>query len=168
MTLHDLRCPQCSAHVTPGAEWCTLCFTDLRPRSEPPVPAPVPVAVAVAVAGAGAGAAVEPDLVADHAAEPSEGGRGKHARSASPTGTATGTAATATSDLAPLTAADRAALEARADEMLVMLAAQSSLPMGSLASRLESTGSRVVAGIIGLVVLSTAGLLVMTVLGHFI
>lgn len=33
------RCPHCRAGVRPGAPWCTLCHTDLRPTPEP-VPAP--------------------------------------------------------------------------------------------------------------------------------
>jgi hypothetical protein len=147
MTSNDLRCPQCSAHVSPGADWCTLCYTDLRPPPEPPV----------------VEAAPEPELVVEPAPVPEQSGeqpavvQGKHTRSA-----------TAYGDAAPLDAAGLTAFEARADEMLAMLAAESSHPMGPLADRLESTSSRVVAGLIGLVVLSTAGLLVMTVLGHFL
>ena len=26
-----VRCPQCSAQVRTGTDWCTLCFADLRP-----------------------------------------------------------------------------------------------------------------------------------------
>ena len=54
----DLRCPQCAAHLPTGAEWCSLCYADLRtdahraaagPQHQPPsasagpadVPAPV-------------------------------------------------------------------------------------------------------------------------------
>jgi hypothetical protein len=176
MTSNDLRCPQCSAHVSPGADWCTLCFADLR---VPPVPAVPPVVEAEP--------AVEPASVVEQAGEqvgePAEGGRGKHARSAtSPEETLreetsydatthdVTSYAEATSYVArtPRGEAESAALEARANEMLAILAAESSHPMGPLADRLESTSARVVAGIIGLVVLSVAGLLVMTVLGHFI
>ncbi|MFZ5869356.1 MAG: hypothetical protein ACOYXW_02310, partial [Actinomycetota bacterium] len=28
----DVRCPSCGARSTPGADWCTLCFADLRPE----------------------------------------------------------------------------------------------------------------------------------------
>lgn len=31
------RCPACSAAVTPGAPWCTLCYADLRPAPVAPV-----------------------------------------------------------------------------------------------------------------------------------
>jgi Double zinc ribbon len=30
------RCPGCAAVVRPGAPWCTLCFTDLRPAPAQP------------------------------------------------------------------------------------------------------------------------------------
>lgn len=36
----DTRCPHCGALLRAGAQWCTLCYTDLRPK-----PAPEPVAV---------------------------------------------------------------------------------------------------------------------------
>lgn len=173
MTSNDLRCPQCSAHVSSGADWCTLCFADLRVPPVPPVleaepevePAPV----------------VEP--AGEQVGEPAERGRGKHARSATlREGTlreetlydatahdvSSYTEATSYATRTPRDEAESAALEARANEMLAILAAESSHPMGPLADRLESTSARVVAGIIGLVVLSIAGLLVMTVLGQFI
>jgi hypothetical protein len=35
------RCPGCAAVVRPGAPWCTLCFTDLRPVPAAPEPEPV-------------------------------------------------------------------------------------------------------------------------------
>jgi hypothetical protein len=167
LTSNDLRCPQCSAHVSPGADWCTLCFADLR---VPPVAAVAEVAV---VAAPEVELAAEPALVAEQTgeqvSEPADGGRGKHARSATTHDDAAPyTESTSPAAKPPRDQAESAALEARADEMLAMLAAESSHPMGPLADRLESTGARVVAGVIGLVLLSAAGLLVMTVLGHFI
>lgn len=33
------RCPHCSALLTRGADWCSLCLTDLRPVREPVVEA---------------------------------------------------------------------------------------------------------------------------------
>jgi hypothetical protein len=176
MTSNDLRCPQCSAHVSPGADWCTLCFADLR---VPPVVEVVEVVEAEPE--------VEPAPVLEPAGEqvgePTESGRGKHARSATlpeetlreetlydPTShdVSSYTEATTYAARTPRDGPESAALEARANEMLAILAAQSSHPMGPLADRLESTSARVVAGIVGLVVLSVAGLLVMTVLGHFV
>lgn len=35
------RCPSCGAGVVPGADWCSLCYADLRPRAEEPAPEPV-------------------------------------------------------------------------------------------------------------------------------
>lgn len=32
--MSSLRCSHCSAHVPAGAQWCTLCYADLRPREE--------------------------------------------------------------------------------------------------------------------------------------
>jgi hypothetical protein len=171
MTSNDLRCPRCSAHVSPGAPWCTLCFADLRvppvaevAEVEPEVDPDVDPAV---------DPAVEPPVVPEQAGqqdgEPVDGGRGKHARSATAYGDAAAYAdATSYGVATPRDPAESAALEARADEMLALLAAESPHPMGPLADRLESTSARVVAGLIGLVVLSAAALLVMTVLGHFL
>ena len=39
------RCPACAAALRPGAPWCTLCHTDLRPTPEPaPEPRAAPTA----------------------------------------------------------------------------------------------------------------------------
>jgi hypothetical protein len=38
------RCPTCASAVHPGAQWCTLCFADLRPpkpEAQPALPEPV-------------------------------------------------------------------------------------------------------------------------------
>lgn len=42
----DFRCPHCSALLRSGAQWCTLCYADLRPKPEPE-----PVAVSAGKAG---------------------------------------------------------------------------------------------------------------------
>lgn len=45
------RCPSCSGAVRPGDPWCTLCWTDLRPKPAPPPPvAAAPVAPVAAPA----------------------------------------------------------------------------------------------------------------------
>jgi RNA polymerase subunit RPABC4/transcription elongation factor Spt4 len=31
----DVRCPKCGALLRAGAQWCTLCYADLRPKPEP-------------------------------------------------------------------------------------------------------------------------------------
>ncbi len=46
-TSDDLRCPHCAAHVTAAAEWCTLCYADLRtpigkPATDEPESKPEP------------------------------------------------------------------------------------------------------------------------------
>ena len=52
MTDHaDARCPHCGALLRSGAEWCTLCYADLRPKPEPE-----PVAVSAREPGYAAGA----------------------------------------------------------------------------------------------------------------
>ena len=152
MTSHDLSCPRCSAHVSPDADWCTLCFADLR---VPPVAeaAPEPeTAVETAVE-----TLVEPVATPEGSAQPAGAGRGKHARSA-----------TSYDDAGPTDAAESAALGASADEMLARLAAESGHRLGPLADRLESTGARAVAAAFGAVLLLVVGLLVMTLLGHFV
>ncbi len=39
----DVRCPHCGALLRSGAQWCTLCYADLRPKQEQPEPEPVAV-----------------------------------------------------------------------------------------------------------------------------
>lgn len=156
MTSPDLRCPQCSAHISPDAGWCTLCYADLRVPPEPPEPSADETAP-------GGDARSELAADPDPAAGLDEHGLGRHSRSA-----------TSYHDLAareaptPEDQAAAADIEARAEQMLAILAAENGRPLGPWADRLDSTTSRIVVGLIGLVVLSAAGLLVMTVLGHFV
>jgi RNA polymerase subunit RPABC4/transcription elongation factor Spt4 len=54
----DFRCPHCGALLRSGAQWCTLCYTDLRPKPEPE-----PVALSVreaSYAGSTAAAPLDP------------------------------------------------------------------------------------------------------------
>ena len=158
MTSHDLRCPQCSAHIIPGAEWCTLCFADLRPPP-PVVEAPstpaAPTAPAV-VAG-------EPVNDPAPGPETTPAGGGKHARRE----TTYDDAATPTA-LPPVDPAAAAEIEARADEMLAMLAAESRSGLHPLSGRLATKQARVVASLAGGIGLVVLGVLVMTVLGLFV
>lgn len=151
-TSHDLRCPECSAHVIPSAEWCTLCFADLRP----PAPVEAEPEPAVEPIAAPEQSAAQPD-------QPVERSSGKHARAA----TSYDEPKAATNG-EPRDAAATAEFEARADEMLAILAADTSHPLGPLASRLESTSSRALAATVGAVVLLLAVLLVMSLIGRFI
>jgi hypothetical protein len=169
-TSHDLRCPRCSAHTSPGADWCTLCFADLRPEALHEAPAPP-----AAVEAAHEGTPVNEPTVA-----PARHGNGKHARAATTyddlavTAVAPHDPAERAYDDAAVTAvalrdpAETARIEARADEMLAMLKADDGNPLGPLANRLNTTHSRIGAGLIGLVGMTLLGWLVMTVLGHFV
>jgi hypothetical protein len=65
------RCPHCSALLTRGADWCSLCLTDLRPAPEPE-----PMTVLMADGSAADGAAEEPTALLTAPSRP----RGKHAR----------------------------------------------------------------------------------------
>ena len=152
MTSHDLSCPQCGAHISPEADWCTLCFADLRPKELQEQPAAAPAIEAEPTA----------DLTADQTVEPRTRGSGRHARAAAAYDDA------ALSPVGPRDPAETAKIEARADEMLAILAAENGNPLGPLADRLPTTHSRIVAGLIGLVGVSLLGWLVMTVLGHLV
>lgn len=166
MTSHDLSCPQCSAHISPGADWCTLCFADLRvapaPEAEIELEAPAEPVAIPEQAGEQSGEQ-SGEQAGEQAGEQPAGRHGKHARSATSyvnvmlDGKGT-----------PHDPAEEAALEARAAEMLAMLAAQTSHPLGPVAARLSSTSSRVVAAVFGGVLLVVVVLLAMTLLGHFI
>jgi len=50
------RCPRCAALVRSGAQWCTLCYADLRP----PPPAPPPPAAVAPVAAAASSDTLDP------------------------------------------------------------------------------------------------------------
>ena len=158
-TSHDLRCPQCSAQTSPGADWCTLCFADLRPKEMREAPAVPPAAEAVP------GTEPAVDAAVGAALEPAARGNGKHARAAT---TYDDTALTAVPAVTPRDPAETAEIEARADEMLAILAADNRNRLGPVAERLTTTHSRIVAGLIGLVGVSLLGWLVMTVLGHLV
>jgi RNA polymerase subunit RPABC4/transcription elongation factor Spt4 len=64
----DVRCPHCSALLRSGAQWCTLCYADLRPKPEPE-----PVAVSARepsyAAAATAGAPADPPSALEAAAQ---------------------------------------------------------------------------------------------------
>jgi RNA polymerase subunit RPABC4/transcription elongation factor Spt4 len=57
----DFRCPHCSALLRSGAQWCTLCYADLRPTQVQPAPEPVAVSTREpSYAAGGAPAEVDP------------------------------------------------------------------------------------------------------------
>ena len=174
-TSHDLRCPRCSAHTPPGADWCTLCYADLRP----PAPEAPPAAAAVETVPDAEPTDAQPTDGEPTDAQPTDAqptdaeltvgptrpGNGKHARAAT---TYDDKAATAVTAGTPRDPAETAKIEAQAAEMLAMLAADIDHPLGPLAARLESTSSRAVAACVGAVLLLLVILLGMTLLGHFI
>jgi hypothetical protein len=145
----EQRCPQCSALVHPGVQWCSLCHADLRPLDERE-PEPVPLAEPVEAAAGGA--------------------RGRHARSTvaaerAPLLEEPGPADPATAPVAGTvtTAEDRlAAAGIDVDAMLQQLAAQhAAQPLGGLSSRLSDKSSRtylVIGGVLGLTLLSFLGM----------
>ena len=120
-----VRCPRCSAHVRAGSDWCTLCYTDLRPAPpEPVAPEPAPVQPDPA------DAAVEQSAPA----EQPTGRRGKHARKDS---SYVGGDVTAVGTATPQ-------VSALADQLLAELAAsEATNPLGALAGAVDSRGKRV-------------------------
>jgi len=60
------RCPACNAAVTASAQWCTLCYADLRLPETVPAAAPAPVVSAPApVVSAPALTELPPDPILD-------------------------------------------------------------------------------------------------------
>jgi hypothetical protein len=123
--------------------------------------------------------AVEAVPEAGPAVEPATRGSGKHARAAATYDDAAVTAVApldpattyddaAVTAVAPRDPAEKAKIDARADEMLAMLKADIGNPLGPMANRLATTHSRIGAGLIGLVGMTLLGWLLMTVLGHLV
>lgn len=136
-----VRCPRCGAHVRAGADWCTLCYTDLRAAPEPP-PAPVPLPGTPAPEPAAAVAPASP--------------RGRHARQA-PAYDERDAPADGDHEPAPGT-----------DAMLAMLAAESGRPFDGLLDRFDSTGARVGAMVGGVVVVSVGLFALMYLVGSLL
>jgi hypothetical protein len=162
-TSRDLRCPRCDAHVRGDADWCTLCYADLRPAPEPaaePAPAaqPEPAAVepveaepdAPELTGLAAeltGLAAELTGLAPGPAASVPGG--KHARRA-PGEQARGVEGLEGVDV---------------DAMLAQLAAESDSGLGPLAGRLQTKESKAVVIGGGIVVVALVLFVLMAVLG---
>jgi hypothetical protein len=150
-TSRDLRCPTCGAHARLDAEWCTLCYADLRP------PAPEPEPAAPLDAEPAAPLDAEPGLTpsaSDEASAAPSVPTGKHARRAASTTGEPG-------DDPRLAGVD-------VDVMLSRLAAETPPALGPLAGRLDSKASRVAAVSAGVAVVGLVLLLVMTVLGSLL
>ena len=137
----DLRCPRCGAHAPSGAQWCSLCFTDLQVPATDPEPAPeVPTEAATP------STVEEP---AQEASSPDVRPRGKHARRAH----------------AP--AQDPAAdAEAQAAQLLAQLAAsESGAPLGRYSGFVDTPAKKVGLMVGGAVVAMLALFVLMAVVG---
>jgi hypothetical protein len=163
-TSPDPRCPRCNAHVRQDAEWCTLCYADLRPAPEPvPEPEPVVPAAEQPDADLDGPPARATALLVPAGADPMLGWLSRAAAGTAPASASSRPAGRhsrrrATEPPASLDGVD-------VDAMLAVLAAESDSGLGPLASRLESKGSKaiVIAGGIGAVCLVL--FVVMAVLG---
>ena len=129
-----------------GAQWCTLCYTDLRPA--PVRPEPVE-------RGRVETESVEPEL----ATVPGSAGTGKHARR-SPAN------ADEVDGPTPVTQPSDPALGI--DAMLALLAAETSDPLAGLTGRFESTGSRIALMAGGVVVVSAVLFVLMLLIGSLL
>ena len=145
----DLRCPQCSAHVRAGSDWCTLCYADLRPAPAPAPAAPEPVAAA----------APEPEPVPEQVpagvdtpgvdAAPVAPRRGKHAKHAARPSTAE--------------------TEALAAQLLAQLAVEESgSPLGRYSGLMDTTGKKAALMVGGAVVVTLLVFAFMALVGAFL
>jgi len=125
--------------VRAGAQWCTLCYADLRPA--PVVPERAERAEPA-----------ELELVT----VPPTPATGKHARGRAST---EGSSEDRASDPDP---------ELRAEAMLALLAAETGKPLAGLTGRFESTGSRIGLMAGGVVVVAGVLFLLMLVLGSLL
>lgn len=139
MQATDLRCPRCGAHAPTGAQWCSLCFTDLRAPTAAPEPTPEVLTEAPITSPEEEPAQVAPD------ARP----RGKHARRAH----------------AP--ANDPAAdVEAQAAQLLAQLAAsESGAPLGRYSGFVDTPAKKVGLMVGGAVVAMLVLFVLMAVIG---
>jgi hypothetical protein len=151
----DLSCPRCGAHVRTGSDWCTLCYTDLRPADQrPAVPAAEPVVPpALSDALEPAPDAATPDLPATAtptAVPATPAARCKHAKPAA-------------------TAAAPADTEVLAAQLLAQLAVhESGNPLGRYSSLADTPAKKVAVMIGGAASVLAILLLLMAVLGIFV
>jgi hypothetical protein len=155
VTSHELRCPKCGAHALAAADWCTLCYADLRPPAEPEQPRE-PELPEEPVATADSTPAT-PEAGPDAPAIDSAGSRGKHARQASTQGSDTTDGATGE-------------LPANIDVelMLAQLAAETPAPLASLMDRFDTKASRALAICGGVLAVGVVLLVAMTIIGSVI
>lgn len=151
-TSNDLRCPRCGAHVRQDAQWCTLCYADLRPApadpvalAEPAEPGLQQLTPADSAAAPGADAS-PPDLPPT----PPRPSRGRHARRApdEPVGDTLG--------------------DVDVDAMLAQLAAESDSGLGALSGRLASPGAKAVVIGGGIALVCLVLVLLMVIVGSLL
>lgn len=135
MTSVDLHCPSCQALVKAGADWCTLCYADLRP-------APAPESEPALASGGSA-----PALHADQPGSPLAAGPAGGPGGAEPT------------------EEQRREIEDVANRMLAQLAAESSVPLASVSGHFQSNGAKVALIFGGTIVLVGVILGLMTLIG---
>lgn len=149
-------CPRCGAHSRLNAQWCTLCYADLRPaparsRRAAPVAVTVPPTPAEALTETPTSAPVSVTAA----------GRGKHARQG------TTVEVSAPEPGLPTRTPDEEVLR-RADAMLAQLAAEERKPLPGLMGRLDSKGARVAVTAGGMAVVALLLFLVMALLGTIV
>ena len=150
----DLSCPRCGAHVRTGSDWCTLCYTDLRPADQRPAVEPAPDAATPDLPATATPTAVAATPAAPGALTPSvapeQQARGKHAKPAA-------------------TAAAPADTEVLAAQLLAQLAVhESGNPLGRYSSLADTPAKKVAVMIGGAVSVLAILLLLMAVLGIFV
>jgi hypothetical protein len=178
---HDaLRCPRCAAHVPIGAQWCSLCYADLRPAPEPVAEPVVPVAAEptpgltterVAVGGGIDQGGIVGESVAVAVRH------GRHSRSAAEPAAGATSAVTSAPDEAsaaafgaPTQSIEDARLEAISAELLARLAAETrpSTRLTRAFAMVDSTPKRVGLMLGGLTLISTVLFAVMTIFGSLL
>ncbi|MGZ4595494.1 MAG: hypothetical protein ACXV3V_01095 [Actinomycetes bacterium] len=146
-TSHDLRCPRCAARSLPDAEWCTLCYADLRPAPEPAPPAPEPEPVT---------GESQP-----HVDVPSAlGSRGKHARRVR--------AHDPADPADPAEPVPAGLQDVDVDLMLAQLSAETAVALPGFLDRVESKGARVAIMCGGVAGIAVVLLVLMTVVGSLL
>jgi hypothetical protein len=177
---HDaLRCPRCAAHVPIGAQWCSLCYADLRPAPEPVAEPVVPVAAEptpglttepVAVGGGIDQGGIVGESVAVAVRH------GRHSRSAAEPASSNSAVTPAPDEAVaaafgtPTQSMEDARLEAISAELLARLAAETrpSTRLTRAFAMVDSTPKRVGLMLGGLTLISTVLFAVMTIFGSLL
>jgi len=167
-------CPRCGAHSRPGAQWCTLCYTDLRATTVRARPERALVTVPQGAADlpeASVSLQEQESTLAEREPEPVDpavapAGGGRHSRHDPAEEPPPPPAPPAPGRGRRSAATDEDALGTEA--MLALLAIESNKPLKGLAARLDSNATKfgVMAG--GIVLFSLLLFLVMAVIGSVI